>query len=95
MKKVLKVVGLLIVVAIAAVGIYIWQFYQSTFMKVETIQYDPQLTIYLSGGNSVVLTSEDGSTALVVDTKMFSAAKTLREKVNACLLYTSPSPRDS
>jgi glyoxylase-like metal-dependent hydrolase (beta-lactamase superfamily II) len=82
MKKVLQIVGLLIVVAIAAGGIYLWQSYQS-FMKVETIQYDPQLTIYLGGGNSVVLTSEDGSAALVVDTKMRGAAETLREKVNA------------
>jgi glyoxylase-like metal-dependent hydrolase (beta-lactamase superfamily II) len=82
MKKVLQIVGLLIVVAIAAGGIYLWQSYQS-FMKVETIQYDPQLTIYLGGGNSVVLTSEDGSAALVADTKMRGAAETLREKVNA------------
>jgi glyoxylase-like metal-dependent hydrolase (beta-lactamase superfamily II) len=82
MKKVLQIVGLLIVVAIAAGGIYLWQSYQS-FMKVETIQYDPQLTIYLGGGNSVVLVSEDGSAALVVDTKMRGAAETLREKVNA------------
>jgi glyoxylase-like metal-dependent hydrolase (beta-lactamase superfamily II) len=82
MKKVLKVVGLLILVAIAAGGIYLWQSYQS-FMKVETIQYDPQLTIYLGGGNSVVLTSEDGSAALVVDTKMRGAAEVLREKVKA------------
>lgn len=82
MKKVLKVVGLLILVAIAAGGIYLWQSYQS-FMKVETIQYDPQLTIYLGGGNSVVLTSEDGTAALVVDTKMRGAAETLREKVTA------------
>ena len=82
MKKVLKIVGLLIVIAIAAGGIYVWQSYQN-FMKVETIQYDPQLTIYLGGGNSVVLTSEDGSAALVVDTKMRGAAETLREKVKA------------
>jgi len=82
MKKVLKVVGLLILVAIAAGGIYLWQSYQ-IFMKVETIQYDPQLTIYLGGGNSVVLTSEDGTAALVVDTKMRGAAEVLREKVNA------------
>jgi len=82
MKKVLKVIGILIVAAIAAGGIYVWQSYQS-FMKVETIQYDPQLAIYLGSGNSVVLTSEDGATALVVDTKMRGAAETLREKVKA------------
>jgi len=44
MKKVLKVIGILIVAAIAAGGIYLWQSYQS-FMKVETIQYDQQLAI--------------------------------------------------
>src|SRR5664280_634091 len=82
MKKVLKVFGLLILVAIAAGGIYVWQSYQA-FMKVETIQYDPQLTIYLGGGNSVVLTSEDGSAALVVDTKLRGAAEILREKIKA------------
>jgi glyoxylase-like metal-dependent hydrolase (beta-lactamase superfamily II) len=80
MKKVLQIFGLLIVVAIAAGGIYVWQSYQG-FMKVETIQYDPQLTIYLGGGNSVVLTSEDVSAAIVVDTKMRGAAEILRDKV--------------
>ena len=82
MKKVLKVIGILVVAAIAAGGIYLWQSYQG-FMKVETIQYDPQLAIYLGSGNSVVLTSEDGSTALVVDTKMRGASELLREKVKA------------
>ena len=83
MKKVLQIVGLLIVVVIFAGGIYVWQSYQR-FMKVETIQYDPQLTIYLGGGgNSVALTSEDGSAALVVDNKMKGAAKILREKIKA------------
>ena len=82
MKKVLKVIGILVVAAIAAGSIYVWQSYQS-FMKVETIQYDPQLAIYLGSGNSVVLTSEDGSTALVVDTKMRGASELLREKVKA------------
>jgi glyoxylase-like metal-dependent hydrolase (beta-lactamase superfamily II) len=80
MKKVLQIVGLLIVFVIVAGGIYVWQSYQR-FMKVETIQYDPQLTIYLGGGNSVVLTSEDGSAALVVDTKMRGAAEILKEKI--------------
>ena len=82
MKKVLKVIGILIVAAIAAGGIYLWQSYQS-FMKVETIQYDTQLTIYLGGGNSVVLTSDDGSAALVIDTKLRGAAEILREKIKA------------
>ena len=82
MKRVLQIVGLLIVVVIGAGGIYVWQSYQS-FMKVETIQYDQQLTIYLGGGNSVVLNSEDGAATLVVDTKMRGAAEVLKEKIKA------------
>ena len=82
MKKVLLIVCLLIVVVIAAGYIYFWQPYQ-IFMKVETIQYDPQLTICLGAGNSVVLTSEDGSAALIVDTKMKGAAAILKEKIKA------------
>lgn len=83
MKKVLLIVVLLIVVIIAVGGFYFWKIYQQ-FGKVETIQLDPQLTVYLGGGgNSVVLTSEDGSQALVVDTKMRGAAKKLRDEVKA------------
>jgi cyclase len=50
---------------------------------VETVNYDPQLTVYSGGGNSIVLTSEDNSQALIVDTKMMSGAKKLREKITA------------
>ena len=83
MKKVLLIVVFLIVVIIAVGGFYFWKIYQQ-FGKVETIQLDPQLTVYLGGGgNSIVLTSEDGSKALVVDTKMRSAAKKLRDEVKA------------
>ncbi len=54
------------------------------FMAIETVEHDPQLEIFLGGGgNSIVLTSEDGSTALIVDTKMGRAAKELRKKVKA------------
>jgi glyoxylase-like metal-dependent hydrolase (beta-lactamase superfamily II) len=83
MKKVLLIVVLLIVVIIAVGGFYFWKIYQQ-FGKVETVQLDPQLTVYLDGGgNSIVLTSEDGSKALVVDTKMRRAAKKLRDEVKA------------
>jgi cyclase len=83
MKKVLLIVGFLIVIIIAVGGFYFWKIYQQ-FGKVETVQLDPQLTVYLGGGgNSIVLTSEDGSKALVVDTKMRSAAKKLRDEVKA------------
>ncbi len=83
MKKVLLIVSLLIAIIIAVGGFYFWKIYQQ-FGKVETIQLDPQLTVYLGGGgNSIVLTSEDGSKALVVDTKMRRAAKELRDEVKA------------
>ena len=83
MKKVLLIVSLLIVIIIAVGGFYFWKIYQQ-FGKVETVQLDPQLTVYLGGGgNSIVLTSEDGSKALVVDTKMRRAAKKLRDEVKA------------
>jgi Zn-dependent hydrolases, including glyoxylases len=83
MKKVLLIISLLIVIIIAVGGFYFWKIYQQ-FGKVETVQLDPQLTVYLGGGgNSIVLTSEDGSKALVVDTKMMRAAKKLRGEVKA------------
>ncbi len=82
MKKVLLIIGLTILVVIAAGGIYFWKSYQD-FIKVETVSHDPQLTLYLGGGNSIVLTSEDGASALIVDTKMRSAAQILKNQVKA------------
>lgn len=83
MKKVLLIISLLIVIIIVVGGFYFWKIYQQ-FGRMETVQLDPQLTIYVGGGsNSIVLTSEDGSKALVVDTKMRSAAKKLRDTVKA------------
>ena len=50
----------------------------------DTIQYDSNLKIYIGGGcNSIVLTSDDGSKALIVDTKYFKGAGKLREEINA------------
>lgn len=82
MKKVLLIVGLTILVVITAGGIYFWKAYQD-FMTVETVSHDPQLTIYIGGGNSIVLTSEDGASALIVDTKMRGAAQILKNQVKA------------
>jgi cyclase len=83
MKKFLLVICLLIV-ACLTVGVFYYGKVKQQFVKVETVQLDPQLTVYLGGGgNSIVLTSEDGSKALVVDTKMKKAAKKLRETVKA------------
>ncbi len=83
MKKYLIIAGFAIVVVMCVAGISFRKIYRH-FMAVETVRYDPQLTIYLGGGgNSIVLTSEDGSKALVVDTKMGGAAKKLRDAVRA------------
>lgn len=82
MKKVLLIVGLIIIVSIAAGGCYFWRSYQN-FMNVEVVEYDRLLTIYMGSGNSVALKSEDGQTALIVDTKMRSAAETLKNHISA------------
>ena len=83
MKKFLLIICLLIVACLTVGGFYYGKIYKQ-FEKVETVQIDPQLTVYLGGGgNSIVLTSEDGSKVLVVDTKMRKAAKKLRETVKA------------
>jgi uncharacterized protein HemX len=83
MKKVMLCIGLLLALILAVGGFFFWNVYQK-LMAMETIQYDPQLTIFIGGGgNSIVLTSEDGSQALIVDTKMSSGAKRLRESVKA------------
>jgi glyoxylase-like metal-dependent hydrolase (beta-lactamase superfamily II) len=50
----------------------------------KTIQYDDNLRIFPGGGcNSIVLASEDGKKALIVDTKYFKGAKNMRNEVNA------------
>jgi glyoxylase-like metal-dependent hydrolase (beta-lactamase superfamily II) len=83
MKKYLIIAGCAIVVIVCVAGISFRKIYRQ-FMVIETVHYDPQLSIYLGGGgNSIVLTSEDGSKALVVDTKMGKTAKKLRDEVKA------------
>jgi glyoxylase-like metal-dependent hydrolase (beta-lactamase superfamily II) len=83
MKKKLLIVGSLILVIIIAAGVYFWSGYRK-FMAMEVVKVDPQLTIYLGGsGNSIVLTSEDGTKALLVDTKMMGPAQEMRDAVKA------------
>jgi glyoxylase-like metal-dependent hydrolase (beta-lactamase superfamily II) len=83
MKKFLKIGGVILGLVVLAAVIFVWQGYHK-FMATETIAFDPQLTIMLGGGgNSIILTSEDGKQALVVDTKMAGAAKKLRKMVTA------------
>ena len=83
MKRIFIITGSLLAAILIIGAIFIGIGYEK-FMTIETVEHDPQLEIVLGGGgNSIVLTSEDGSRALVVDTKMGNAAKTLRKKVRA------------
>jgi glyoxylase-like metal-dependent hydrolase (beta-lactamase superfamily II) len=83
MKKVLIVAGLVVAVAFA-VGAVLYGKTFRFFSRTETVAFDPQLRIFLGGGgNSIVLTSEDGATALVVDTKMRGSARAMRAAVAA------------
>ena len=82
MKKKLIIACSMVAVLLLAGGLYVWYQY-SQFQKVEIITVDPLLTIYKGGGNSIVLTTKDGTKALVVDSKMGSAARVLRNDVRA------------
>lgn len=81
MKKKLLIISAFLLASLAIGGGYLYY----TYFVVKTIKYDPQLTIYWGGmsGNSIVLVSEDGSKALVVDTKTEGDAKDLRKTVTA------------
>lgn len=82
MKKKLLVILSIVAALVVLIGGFAWYQYRQ-FMKVEIIRVDPLCTVYQGAGNSVVLTSKDGATALVVDTKMGSAADLLRKNVTA------------
>ena len=81
MKKILILIGVVFCLIILAVFIIGRRGY-GQFMKTETIVFDKNLSIVLGGGgNSIVLTSDDGTQALVADTKMDAAAKALAASV--------------
>jgi len=83
MKKVFKIMGLTVAGMVVILLVFGWISYKNS-MKVTAIQYDKNLVILLGGGgNSIVLTSEDGAQALVVDTKMGSGSKTVATFVKA------------
>jgi glyoxylase-like metal-dependent hydrolase (beta-lactamase superfamily II) len=83
MKKIRKAVAMIIAAFVAAGILFCWHGYRR-YMAVEAVPVDPLCTLYSGGGgNSLVLVSADGSTALVVDTNMGSAAKKLRAGVKA------------
>jgi cyclase len=81
MKKGLIIIGgalLLIICVIVVVG----RNGYSKFMEVTTIPVDKNLTVFEGGGgNSIVLTSDDGKKTLIVDTKMDAAAKALAANI--------------
>jgi glyoxylase-like metal-dependent hydrolase (beta-lactamase superfamily II) len=84
MKKLLIKLGILVLAIVAAAGIFILMYVypvMSAMKKTTTIQYDPQLTLVLSGGgNSGILVSD--SAVLVIDTKMDAAADSLSQLVH-------------
>jgi glyoxylase-like metal-dependent hydrolase (beta-lactamase superfamily II) len=83
MKKTLIIAGSIVAGIFLICAILIAIGYHK-FMATETIEIDPQMHVYLGGGgNSIVLTSKSGDSALVVDTKMGSAAEKMRKQISA------------
>ncbi|HOD13639.1 MAG TPA: MBL fold metallo-hydrolase [Spirochaetota bacterium] len=82
MKKKLIIAGSIVAGLLLAGVLYVWYQY-SQFQKVEIIRVDPLLTVYKGGGNSIALTTKDGATALIVDTKMGGAAEVQRNDIKA------------
>jgi cyclase len=72
---------------VTALFLIVWVFfplYIHAYSDMDTIAYDQNLTFYIGkGGNSVVLTSNDGNKVLIIDTKQFGGAKELRKKITA------------
>jgi glyoxylase-like metal-dependent hydrolase (beta-lactamase superfamily II) len=83
MKKFWLWLGGVLAVVLVALGIFIGPTL-ARFMQESTVDVDPQMKIFLGGGgNSIVLKSEDGKQALVVDTKMGPWAKHLQRYVDS------------
>jgi cyclase len=71
-KSILIVIGIFLLIILAVLGFFIYPQYKS-FMNVETVLYDKELTFYLGGGgNSGVLVTD--SAVVVIDTKMAKPA---------------------
>lgn len=82
MKKVLLVVSGVIVVVVAAAALWLGPTVLA-LMRQETVVVDDNLHVLVGGGsNTVVLWAEDGSRALIVDTKMGGASKKIRALVD-------------
>jgi glyoxylase-like metal-dependent hydrolase (beta-lactamase superfamily II) len=81
MKKILTGIGLVLLLCLVAGGVYFWNMYQK-YMVVHTMQISPELKIVWGGsksGNSIVLSSKDGSSVLIVDTKVGDEALNLKK----------------
>lgn len=96
MKKNL-IIAILVVIIFLGIGAFFTRRAYHRYMTIEAIFLDPKCTIYLGGGgNSLALTSEDGATILLVDTKMKIAAKELRKAITAptVILVNTHNHRD-
>ena len=82
MTKILTIAGISVPV-IVLVGIVAVMGLRKSMGETKQVAVDDQLLVIEGGGgNSIILTSEDGSRALVVDTKMWGAAKDLAARVS-------------
>ena len=83
MKKVLLIIGSSLALLIAVFVFLGWKSFNKS-MEMKSTAFDKNLTLFEGGGgNSIVLTSEDGAQALIVDTKMGNASKALAAAVKA------------
>jgi len=84
MRKILISIGLLILTLLIVAGTFFFIYVRPFMTKMKTtntIQYDPQLTLVISGGgNTGILVSD--SVVLVIDTKMNDAAEALSKTVH-------------
>jgi len=90
-------IALVVTLCFLAIGAYFARRAYRHYMTIETIHLDPQCTIYLGGGgNSLGLTSEDGTTTLLVDTKMGIASRELKKEITSStvILVNTHSHRD-
>ena len=83
MARIFKTAGTAVLALVLIVILVIVIGYRKSMRVNEVTVDDHLLVLEGGGGNSIILTSEDGSRALVVDTKMGSAAKDLAARVTA------------
>jgi glyoxylase-like metal-dependent hydrolase (beta-lactamase superfamily II) len=83
MKKIWLWIWGFLIIALVALGVFMGPTL-AKFMSMTRVDLDPQLKAFIGGGgNSLVLVSEDGKEALVVDTKIGPPAKRLKAYVDS------------